>query len=38
MATTIAEPTDENEIQRVQDKIKQLKSGQRKNKYIGLNN
>lgn len=38
MAPTIAEPTNENEIQRVQDKIKQLKSGERKNKYIGLNN
>lgn len=27
-----------NEIERVQDKIKQLQSGERTKKYIGLNN
>ena len=27
-----------NEIERVQEKIKQLQKGERKNKYIGLNN
>ena len=35
---TITPSYSPNEIERVQDKIKQLKSGERKKKYIGLNN